>query len=128
MSLIPKFYNNCLTYILLSTVLVPIGSYAKFPVGQSQTADFQLQKNQLMNLVGCSTSNDTQCLKMRDAPDMCDFLPAYAMKKSSDEKKIKDRVNVLECCLGVDEKDTCVGLSVDSAKDLKACKQRLEKK
>lgn len=87
---------------------------------------FENQKKDYLWLFNCQRGPDQYCQAIRNSSDIPTMRDAVVMKKISDEKKLNDRVSVLECCVKIDEKKTCEALSESDRKDLDSCRKAIK--
>lgn len=88
---------------------------------------FEYHKSQMVKIFGCVSKTDQVCRNIQSAENIEALNRAVEEKKVSEQKSISDRINLLECCLGIDKKQTCEGIS-ENNKDLKDCKTAISKK
>ena len=126
MSRTQKYYSKIIIALIVIAAS-PSRSFAQKTMEYRQTAEFQMQREKMAAIFGCNGEKDKYCTSIRTAETETGLWLAASAKKKSDDKRTAERISVLECCLGIDTKDTCEGLTPSAKKDLENCKKKVEK-
>ena len=112
--------------IAIAWLAFPIVAFAQQTMEYRQTADLRAKKERMSAIFGCAKAKDEYCAAIQDARTEDAFWLAASAKKQSDDKRTTERVSVLECCLGVDTKNSCDSLTPADKKDLDDCKKKVK--
>lgn len=88
-------------------------------------SEFEMQRAAAISIFDCSKVKDEACRRMVKATSIYDLRQAVEAKEVSKQKHLTDRISVLECCLGVDAANACVGFDKELRADVETCKATL---